>query len=46
MGALRTLYVRRAPLFLKTALPGLDERRVRFVSHHVAHTASAHLASP
>lgn len=43
---LRTLYVRRAPLFLRTALPGLDERRVRFVAHHVAHAASAHMASP
>ena len=43
---LRTLYVRRAPLFLKTALPGLDPARVRFVPHHVAHAASAHLASP
>jgi carbamoyltransferase len=42
---LRTLYVRRAPLFLKTALPGLDPGRVRFVAHHVAHAASAHYAS-
>src|SRR3712207_3977811 len=39
---LRTLYVERAPLFLRTALPGLDPRRVRFVPHHVAHAASAH----
>ena len=44
--ALRTLYVRRAPRFLKTALPGLDPRRVRYVRHHVAHAASAHMASP
>jgi carbamoyltransferase len=43
---LRTLFVRRAPLFLKTALPGLDPERVRFVPHHVAHAASAYLASP
>jgi carbamoyltransferase len=43
---LRTLYVQRAPLFLKTALPGLDPNRVRFVPHHVAHAASAYLASP
>ena len=43
---LRTLYARRAPLFLKTALPGLDPARVRFVPHHVAHAASAHFASP
>ena len=42
---LRTLYVRRAPLFLKTALPGLDPERVRFVPHHVAHAASAHFAA-
>ncbi|HEX6257644.1 MAG TPA: carbamoyltransferase C-terminal domain-containing protein [Euzebyales bacterium] len=43
---LRTLYARRAPLFLRTALPGLDPERVRFVPHHVAHAASAHLAAP
>jgi carbamoyltransferase len=44
--SLRTLYVERAPLFLKTALPGLDPGRVRFVAHHVAHAASAYLAGP
>ena len=44
--ALRTLYVRRAPRFLRTALPGLDPRRVCFVAHHLAHAASAHFASP
>jgi carbamoyltransferase len=43
---LRTLYARRAPLFLRAALPGLDPARVRFVPHHVAHAASAHFASP
>lgn len=43
---LRTLFARRAPLFLKTALPGLDSTRVRFVPHHVAHAASAYLAAP
>ena len=43
---LRTLYARRAPWFLRSALPGLDPARVRFVPHHVAHAASAHLASP
>ncbi len=43
---LRTLYARRAPLFLKTALPGLNPAIVRFVPHHVAHAASAHYASP
>ncbi len=36
---LRTLYARRAPLFLQTALPGLDPARVRWVPHHVAHAA-------
>jgi len=44
--ALRTLYVRRAPRFLRTALPGLEPRRVCFVAHHLAHAASAHFASP
>lgn len=33
---LRTLFARRAPLFLKTALPGLDPPVVRHVSHHEA----------
>ena len=42
---LRTLYARRAPRFLATALPGLDPARVRFVPHHVAHAASATWAS-
>jgi len=42
---LRTLYVRRAPLFLRSALPGLDPGRVRWVPHHVAHAASATFAS-
>ena len=43
---LRTLFVRRAPLFLRTALPGLDPSIVRYVPHHVAHAASAYLAAP
>jgi carbamoyltransferase len=43
---LRTLYARRAPRFLASALPGLDPARVRFVPHHIAHAASAHLAAP
>src|SRR5919201_1138175 len=43
---LRTLYAREAPSFLKTALPGLDPSRVRFVPHHIAHAASACLAAP
>ena len=43
---LRTLYAERAPLFLRTALPGLDPACLRYVPHHVAHAASAHLAGP
>jgi carbamoyltransferase len=43
---LRTLYARRAPRFLASALPGLDPACVRHVPHHVAHAASAYLASP
>lgn len=43
---LRTLYAERAPRFLETTLPGLDRDRVCFVSHHVAHAASAYLAAP
>src|SRR5213595_3880293 len=44
--ALRTDFARRAPAFLKAALPGLDPRIVKFVRHHVAHAASAALAAP
>jgi carbamoyltransferase len=43
---MRTLYAQRAPLFLRSALPGLDPAVVRFVPHHVAHAASAYLAAP
>jgi carbamoyltransferase len=43
---LRQTYARRAPGFLATALPGLDPAAFRFVPHHVAHAASAGLASP
>jgi carbamoyltransferase len=43
---LRTLYAQRAPLFLRTALPGLDPAIVQFVPHHIAHAASAHFAAP
>jgi carbamoyltransferase len=43
---LRTTYAQRAPGFLASALPGLDPSIVRFVPHHVAHAASAALASP
>jgi len=42
---LRTLYARRAPQFLASALPGLDPAKVMFVPHHVAHAASAYLAA-
>jgi carbamoyltransferase len=40
---LRTLYVERAPRFLATL--GLDPSAVRYVAHHVAHAASAHLCA-
>jgi carbamoyltransferase len=43
---LRTLFAQRAPLFLSTALPGIDPSCVEFVPHHIAHAASAHLAAP
>ncbi|MBT0769628.1 hypothetical protein KIH74_11890 [Kineosporia sp. J2-2] len=43
---LRLTYAERAPHFLASALPGLDPEQVRFVPHHVAHAASAGLASP
>ena len=42
---LRTLFVERAPYFLRTLFPGLDPERVHFVPHHVAHAASAHFAA-
>lgn len=42
---LRLTYAQRAPQFLAAALPGLDPERVQFVPHHVAHAASAALAS-
>jgi carbamoyltransferase len=43
---LRTLYVRRVPRFLATALPGLRPDAVRYVAHHVAHAASSCIAAP
>jgi carbamoyltransferase len=43
---LRTLYVRRVPYFLATALPGLRTDRVSYVAHHEAHAASACVAAP
>lgn len=44
--ALRTLFARRFPHFLKTELPGIEGARVEFVPHHIAHAASAYLAAP
>src|SRR3954471_21880390 len=41
---LRTLYARRAPLFLRSALDGGDGA-FRWVAYHVAHAASATFAS-
>jgi carbamoyltransferase len=43
---LRTLYVRRLPRFLATALPGLGPDKVDYVAHHVAHAASSCIAAP
>jgi carbamoyltransferase len=43
---LRLMYAQAVPGFLATALPGLQREQVRFVQHHVAHAASAALASP
>ncbi len=43
---LRLSYARAAPNFLATSLHGLDPAVVRYVPHHVAHAASAGLASP
>jgi carbamoyltransferase len=43
---LRTMYARRAPEFIATALPGLDPSVVQPVPHHVAHAASAALTAP
>jgi carbamoyltransferase len=43
---LRTLYARRFPNFMQTALPGIERARVHYVPHHVAHAASAYLAAP
>jgi len=42
---LRTLYARRAPLFMRALLPRFDPARFRWVPHHVAHAASATFAS-
>jgi carbamoyltransferase len=43
--AIRTRYAQRAPEAIETAF-GIDRAKVRFVPHHVAHAASAALASP
>ena len=42
---LRQTYARHSPGFLAAELPGLDQERVQFVAHHVAHAASAGLAA-
>jgi len=43
---LRTLMVRRAPLFLKASFPGLGHTPFHHIAHHVAHAASAHRVAP
>jgi carbamoyltransferase len=43
---LRVMYAKQAPSFIATAFPGIDPAIVRYVPHHVAHAASAGLASP
>jgi carbamoyltransferase len=43
---MRTLFVERAPQFLRTVLPGLDMEIVRHVPHHSAHAASAWGGAP
>jgi carbamoyltransferase len=43
---LRIMYAQQAPSFIATAFPGIDPAIVRYVPHHVAHAASAGLASP
>jgi carbamoyltransferase len=43
---LRLTYAKTAPGFLATALAGLDQTKVRYVPHHLAHGASAALAAP
>ena len=42
----RVMYARQAPSFIATAFSGIDPAIVRYVPHHVAHAASAGLASP
>ncbi|CAL8971303.1 nebramycin 5' synthase [Cellulomonas sp. T2.31MG-18] len=43
---LRTTYAEHVAGFLHSTLPGIDEGKLRYVPHHVAHAASAALASP
>lgn len=43
---IRIEYVEQTPDFVRAALPGIDPAVVRFVPHHMAHAASAALASP
>jgi carbamoyltransferase len=42
---LRTLFVRRAPLFVRTTLGMARAPEITYVPHHVAHAASAWLAA-
>jgi carbamoyltransferase len=43
---LRHIYAERAGDFLAAALPGLDQARLQYVPHHIAHAASAALVAP
>ncbi|MBF0689763.1 MAG: carbamoyltransferase [Cellulomonas sp.] len=43
---LRTTYAQTVGGFLRSALPGIEAARLHHVPHHVAHAASAALASP
>jgi carbamoyltransferase len=43
---LRHTYAERAGEFLAAALPGLDQAKLTYIPHHVAHAASAALAAP
>ncbi|MBO3093342.1 carbamoyltransferase family protein [Cellulomonas dongxiuzhuiae] len=43
---LRTTYAQNVGGFLRSALPGIEHARLHHVPHHVAHAASAALASP
>jgi carbamoyltransferase len=43
---LRTMYAENVAGFLRSALPGIEAAQLQYVPHHVAHAASAALASP